>query len=170
MDNKAADALSRICACTTNTSSILQSLHASLCHPGVARMYHWLKSKNLPYSIDEVRTMTRNCRLCAEIKPMYFNNPTPSSKLIKATSAFERSSVVIKGPLPSKSNNKYILTVIDEYSRFPFTFPCSDMSVKTVIKHLNSLFMIFGMPHVFIQTEARNSCRLILEITSTLKG
>ncbi|XP_072395075.1 uncharacterized protein [Diabrotica undecimpunctata] len=36
--------------------------------------------------------------------------------------------------------------VTHEYSRFPFAFPCSDISAKTVIKNLNNLFMMFGMP------------------------
>ena len=41
--------------------------------------------------------------------------------------------------------NKYLLTIIDEFSRFPFTFPCRDM-IKTIIHYLSQLFSIFGMP------------------------
>ena len=51
-----------------------------------------------------------------------------------------------KGPLPSASTNKYILTIVDEYSRFPFVFPCKDVTTQTVIKCLTQLFSIFGMP------------------------
>jgi hypothetical protein len=40
----------------------------------------------------------------------------------------------------------YILTVIDEYSRFPFAFPCRDMSADTVIRCLESLFALCGTP------------------------
>ena len=50
-----------------------------------------------------------------------------------------------KGPLPSASRNKYILTIVDEYSRFPFAFPCSDLTAATVIKCLTQLFCIFGL-------------------------
>ena len=46
----------------------------------------------------------------------------------------------------STTNNKYLLVVIDEYSRFPFGFPCSDISAQTVIKHLAYLFCLFGTP------------------------
>jgi len=34
--------------------------------------------------------------------------------------------------------------VVDEYSRFPFAFPCH--SAETVISCLNQLFTLFGMP------------------------
>lgn len=145
-ENHVADTLSRVCASIESRKSRLLFLHETMCHPGVTRMYHWLKIKNLPYTVDEVRAMTANCRICAEIKPRYFKNPDPLPKLIKATSPMERLSIDFKGPIPSKTNNRFILTVIDEYSRFPFAFPCSDISAKTVIKHLNSIFMIFGFP------------------------
>lgn len=55
-------------------------------------------------------------------------------------------SVDFIGPLPSSTKNKYILTVIDEYSRYPFAFPCSDMSADIVAKHLFELFSMFGAP------------------------
>ncbi|KAA5634568.1 transposase family protein, partial [Pseudomonas aeruginosa] len=91
--------------------------------------------------------MTKSCRTCSEIKPRFFRNTFDDQrKLVKATAAFERLSIDFKGPVPTNNNNKFILTVIDEFSRFPFAFPCSDVSSKTVIKHLNNLFMIFGMP------------------------
>ena len=38
------------------------------------------------------------------------------------------------------------MNIVDEYSRFPFVFPCSDISTSTVIKCLTTLFSLFGMP------------------------
>ena len=52
-----------------------------------------------------------------------------------------------KGPLPSSSKNRYILTIIDEYSRFPFAFAGPILEASTVIKCLEQLFAIFGMPN-----------------------
>jgi hypothetical protein len=37
-------------------SESLYNLHESLCHPGVTRLYHFVWSKNLPYSLEELRT------------------------------------------------------------------------------------------------------------------
>ena len=37
--------------------------------------------------------------------------------------------------------------MVDEYSRFPFAFPCADVAAATVIKHLTNLFSVFGNPY-----------------------
>lgn len=140
-ENIVADALSRVCA-STNTNRLIEA-HDQLCHPGVTRMYHWVKSKNLPYSLEDIRALTARCQTCAEIKPRFIRK---QGELIKATSTFERLNIDFKGPLPTNNNNRYILTIIDEYSRFPFAFPCKDVSASTVISCLKELFCIFGTP------------------------
>jgi len=66
--------------------------------------------------------------------------------LIKTTQLFERINIDFKGPLPSNNGNKYFLNIVGKYSRFPFVFPCSDVSTTTVIKCLTILFVLFGMP------------------------
>ena len=58
----------------------------------------------------------------------------------------ERLNIYFKGPLPSATQNKYFLTIIDEYSRFPIVFPCPNISSQTVIKCLNQLFSLCGTP------------------------
>ena len=40
----------------------------------------------------------------------------------------------------------YFLTVVDEYTRFPFVFPWVDMTTPTGISCLCQLFVLFGMP------------------------
>jgi hypothetical protein len=142
-ENIPADTLSRAFSAGISDET-LKTLHEALCHPGVTRMYHFIKSRNLSYSIDEVRNMNKSCKVCAEVKPR-FHKPA-ESHLIKATQPYERLSMDFKGPLPSTNQNKYMLNIIDEYSRFPWSFPCADMTTSTVIKCLNQLFSLYGMP------------------------
>jgi transposase InsO family protein len=94
--------------------------------------------------------MTQACKECQECKPQFYS-PEPSH-LIKATKPFERLNLDFKGPLPSNNRCRFMLTVIDEYSRFPFAFPCEDVSAQTIIKNLSTLFSVFGMP-TFIHTD-----------------
>lgn len=162
-DNVAADTLSRA-VCSSIDSSTLKELHDSLCHPGVTRMTHFVRSKNLPYSVDDVKRVITNCTVCAELKPNFFRRNT--FNLIKATQPFERISVDFKGPLPSVSRNKYLLTIVDEYSRFPFAFPCPDMTSQTVIRCLCQLFSLFGMPS-FVHSD-RGPSFLSKELTDFL--
>ena len=58
----------------------------------------------------------------------------------------ERLSIDFKRPLLTTSRNAYILKVVDEYSRFPFAFPCPNMHSSTVIKCLDQIFTLCGMP------------------------
>ena len=137
-----SDALSRAHCAVTEANS-LYKIHELLCHPGITRLNHFVRTKNLPYSIDDVRKIVNNCRICSEIKPRYFS--PPEVPLVKATQPFERLSLDFKGPLPSSSKNRYFLTVVDEFSRFPFAFPCRSTDAKTVIECLNKIFVMFGM-------------------------
>ncbi|XP_069779187.1 uncharacterized protein [Narcine bancroftii] len=112
--NDPPDALSRG-TCASIQMDRLRKLHEALCHPGVTRFAHFVKARNLPYTVEEIRSMTRACAVCAECKPHFFR--PDNSHVIKATRPFERLSVDFKGPLPSTNLNTYILTAIDEYSR-----------------------------------------------------
>ena len=130
--------------CAASPEDSLYLLHQSLCHPGITRMSHFVRTRNLPFSIEEIKRMTNSCRICCECKPR-FHRPV-KSHLIKATQPFERLNIDFKGPLPTSNKNSYFLNVIDEYSRFPFVFPCPDMNANTVIECLSLLFSVFGMP------------------------
>ena len=94
--------------------------------------------------LEDVKTMIKQCQTCAEIKPKFSN---VVNTLIKAARHFERLSVDFKGPLPSKPDgNRYLLTVVDEFSRFVFAFPTKDTSSESAIQCLCSHFSTHGMP------------------------
>ena len=59
-ENILADTLSRV-QCSAMTTDNLVILHTSLCHPGVTRFSHFVQSKNLPYSTDEVKKIVSSC-------------------------------------------------------------------------------------------------------------
>jgi predicted aspartyl protease len=148
--NDVADTLSRICS-STHSLEALVSLHNNLCHPGVTRMAHWVKSQNLPYTLEEVRNITSSCKICAELKPRFFRKNN-NNNLIMATAPFQRLSLDFKGPIPSETRNKYLLTLVDEYSRYPFAIPCANLSTATVIESLTEVFAMFGCPS-YIHTD-----------------
>lgn len=142
-ENLVADALSRQTCAITNAENNLSEIHKLLCHPGVTRLLHWVRSKNLPYSADDIKKVVLSCPICAEVKPRFIKN---INTLIRATVPLERLSLDFKGPLPTSTQNKYLLTIIDEYSRFPFAYACPDTSTESVIKCLTDLFCTFGIP------------------------
>ena len=106
-------------------------------------MYHYVKTKNLPYSLEEVRKMTSACTTCAEIKPQFYK--PVEAHIVKATQPMECLCVDFKSPVASSGKNRYMLTIVDEFSRFPFAFPCANMDASTVIACLSQLFTLFGL-------------------------
>ena len=106
-------------------------------------MMYFVQSRNLPFSVEDVKKITASCPVCGECK-LRFSKPQQSN-LIKATRPFERLCIDFKGPVPSNTPNKYLLAIVDEFPRFPFAYPCSNVSSQTVIECLLQLFSIFGM-------------------------
>lgn len=126
-------------------------------------MYHYVRIKNLPFSLDDIRKITNACSICAQLKPRFYKQ---KGTLIKATSPFERLNIDFKGPLPSLTKNRYLLTIVDEFSRFPFAFPCKDVTSSTVIECLRQLFYLFGIP-CYIHSD-RGSSSISKELKSFL--
>ena len=127
-----------------SSSPTLEDIHCLLCHPGTTRLLHYVRSKNLPFSTTEVKRVVDSCQDCANLKPHYYKPPIAHT--IKATQPFERLSIDFVGPKMSISANKYLLVMVDEYSRFPFAYATKDMTSDTVIECLQHLFSTFGLP------------------------
>ena len=150
--NIPANIFTRIYCSLISTS--LYELHKSLCHPGNSQMTAFVRNRNLPFSVEDIRKIISSCTICHKCK-LCFNKAEPAH-IIKATQPFERLNIDLKGPLPPVTNYKYMLTIIDEFSRFPFAIPCSDIETKTVITKLCDSFSIFGMP-AYIHSDRRLS-------------
>ncbi|GAA49548.1 pro-Pol polyprotein [Clonorchis sinensis] len=143
--NIAADTLSRSVCASTSSQLDLKRLHATLRHPVATHMMHFVRAKNLPFYLEDTQLVIKQCQECAELKPRFFKSS--GGALIKATQTVERVSIDFKEPLPSMIRNKYLLTVVDEYSRFPFVYACPDKNSSTVISCLVPLFVTFDLPN-----------------------
>ena len=145
--------------------SLLEKLQKDLGCPEVTRLFHQVKIRNLPFSLADVTKICKSCQLGCELKPKFCKS-TPG-KLIRATQPFERIAVDFKGPLPSSKTSKkrFILTIVDEFSRFVWAFSCKDTSSKAAIKIYHKLLATFGAPNAihsdrgsgFLSTSMRKS-------------
>ena len=61
--NLAPDALSRLSYLGTTVLDLVK-IHEQLGHPGISRLSHFVRCKNLPYSVEEVKRVCTNCRVC----------------------------------------------------------------------------------------------------------
>ena len=117
--NMTPNTISRV-YCASVTLNYLHEIHCALCHPDVTRMYHYVKTKNLPYLLDEIQKMTASCRVCAEVK-LRFHKPQ-ETHLIKATQPMERLSLDFEGPIAGCTRNRYMLTVVDSIQDSHYMF------------------------------------------------
>ena len=142
-NNIPADTISRTQCNALNNMGRLHEIHENFCHLGITRLTHFVKVRNLPYSIEEVKRVCSACVVSARWKPRFY---TPEAGcLVKATKPMEQLSIDFKGPLPSTLKNRYLLMVIDEYSHFPYAFACTSTNTDSVIQSLNQIFIVFGM-------------------------
>ena len=100
--------------------SNLDDIHMQLCHPGVTRLLHFVKTKYPPFSTEDIKRVCSNCKICAELKLQFYKGV--KGKLIKATRPMERLNLDFKGPLPSVTRNKYFLTVILSFLSLSFRY------------------------------------------------
>ena len=151
--NSAADALTRnpkakkiygLLSSISIRDNLQEKLHKDLGCPGVTRLFHQVKIRNLPYSLADASKVCKSCLSCSELKPKFYKL-TPG-KWIRATQPFERIAVDFKGPLHKSktSKNRFILTIVDGFSRFPWTFPSKGASSSTAIKIYHEMFATFG--------------------------
>ena len=68
--NVASDALSHA-YCAATAGNELYPLHTALCHLGATQLFPFVKNKNLPYSLDDVKRVVANCSICCELKPIF---------------------------------------------------------------------------------------------------
>lgn len=65
---------------------------------------------------------------------------------LKTTAPFERLNSDFKGSPASAPRNRYLMTIVDEYSRFPLAYARLDSSAEIGIRGLTNLLSIFSMP------------------------
>ena len=70
--NLAPDALSRFSYLGAFVPNLVK-IREQLGHPGISRLSHFVRCKNLPYFFEEVKKVCTNCRVCAEVKSRYYH-------------------------------------------------------------------------------------------------
>ncbi|XP_064485993.1 uncharacterized protein K02A2.6-like [Ornithodoros turicata] len=121
---------------------IVQLAHRG--HQGVVKTKQLIREKVWFPGVDRmVETAVKNCEACqrtvdgGRISPLKMT-PLPDGPWQSLAADFA-------GPLPG---NKYLLVVVDEYSRFPVVATLSSLTAKSVTGKLNDIFTVHGLPYV----------------------
>lgn len=147
--NTVADALSRCAAASDRRFDHVTAYHRQLGHPGCRRTLDAMKRDGVTWSgiYKDVKAVVSECETCARLKPQ-FGKDVPQGSVIRSRAAWERLSVDFKGPLPETAEGyRYLLTVIDEFSRFVFGFPLREATAQAAVEKLDSIFTLCGPPN-----------------------
>ena len=132
-------------------ASLLKYAHSEL-HHGRSRMLHTIQ-KELgfwwPRMNDHVAIHTKCCNTCQHVKNGGYRHYKRFGhmKFFSATKPFEQISVDLVGPLPTTITlNRYIVTMLDAFSRYCLLVAVPDVRAFTVIKAIDRWITLFGPP------------------------
>lgn len=134
---------------------ILKEIHDSPIggHAGINRTYGKLKQFiNWQGMKGDVEKYIRKCEKCQKNKMTQCHTRMPLMITDTPSTVFEKCSIDIIGPLcPSMSQQRYILTVQDDLSKFLIAVPLMDQTADQVAKaFVDHVVLIYGIPQVIL--------------------
>ena len=135
----------------TYKKSLMKMTHSCV-HHGRAKMVHSIQRRwNYwwPAMRKEINLWCQCCNTCQHIKDGGYKSYRRMGKLklFSATEPFQQISVDIVGPLPtSTSSNRYIVSIIDKFSRYCMLVPVMDVTALSVVKAIDRWITTFGPP------------------------
>ena len=140
--------------------SMLSEAHGAVTsgHFGVRRTL--LRLRRCCYWVgmrQDTQEWCRICEACAAKKGPQ-SKPQAPLQIVSVGAPMERVAVDIAGPFPvSASGNRYIIVVMDYFSKWPEAFPVPNQEAETVARVLvDGIFCRFGVPDELHSDQGRN--------------
>lgn len=145
--------------------SLLGNYHNYLGHIGMRKLYEILKKDGHSWEnmYNDINRFVNNCTVCIERKDGKSKNQ--ENIPINASRTFEKIMIDIYGPLPvTRNGSKYILAVVDVFSRYPMLIQLRNTETSDVINAiLKHWIPIFGYPNTLVSDNARNLKSLLFD-------
>ena len=119
----------------TITKEIFHHIH-DIAHTGVKATKKSIASSYVwPNMARQIAEWVKECHVCQATK-VHKHNKTPLVSFSAPSGKFQDLHVDIVGPFPAKDEFKYLLTVIDRFSRWPGAYPMKTISAEECAKTL----------------------------------
>lgn len=150
-----------------------------MCHDTVTggHFYFWKTYSKVkrhfvwPGVSRDVETYCRQCHICATRKTAGRKNRAPMRRYDPGL-PMEEIAIDLMGPLPESSKgNKYVLVVVDSFSRWMEAYPIPNMEAKTVAAVLvNEFISRFGVPMWIKSDQGKQfKCELFTQVCDLLQ-
>ena len=146
--NRMADMLSRLHVLSPSNIKDLSLVHGGRSgHNGVNRTYELLKQMvpDADVNLEDVKVFVKDCPVCQQFRLPARATLPPITKTLRA---FHARSVVATDTLavaPDSLGNKYILVVINLFTRLVHLYPVADKSAKTTASCSFHYFSCYGL-------------------------
>ena len=141
-------------------NSVMMEAHGSVSsgHFGIKKTLQRLRKCSYWVGMrHDVREWCRVCETCMAKKgPQHV--PQAPLQIVGVGAPMERVAVDIAGPFPvSSAGNRYIIVVIDYFTKWPEVFAIPNQEARTVAQALvDGFFSRFGMPEELHSDQGRN--------------
>lgn len=140
---------------------VIRSYHDSLAggaHLGFERTYRAIQLKYYwPGMYQNIADYVRSCRECQLAKKPTHHAPAPLTPM-PIEDRFSRIHMDILGPLTKTTEgHKYILLVVDSFSKWPEAFPLRTQESTEIAKVLfKEIFCRYGAPYTIVTDRGQN--------------
>ena len=119
----------------------------TLAHPGARTTRRMVSSKFVWHGLaKEVSGWAKKCIKC-QLSKVQTHIKAPLQKFEAVSKRFQHVHVDLVGPLPESKGHKYLLTVIDRFTRWPEVVPLQDIEAKSVARaYVQNWVARFGGP------------------------
>ncbi|KMQ86215.1 gag-pol polyprotein [Lasius niger] len=149
---------------------VIETFH-NTSHPGIKATRKTIAQRFIWPSINkDVADWVRTCLPCQRAKIQRHNQRIPEHISIP-DERFQHVHLDIVGPLPMVKGNKYCLTMIDRYTRWPEAAPIADTSADTIATVFFTTWVArFGAPALITTDRGSQFESLIFEALTKLIG
>lgn len=145
----------KICVPTERSQEIISRYHDAVkaAHGGIGKtlnrireMYYW------PKMASDIENYVKGCSVCKQTKPTNMNQNAMMGNFRDPKSPFRMMALDFVGPLPmTKLGNRFMLVVVDLFSKYVFVKPLKHQSANHTINYLkDEIFLKFGVPEILI--------------------